>query len=101
MLSKDEFDILNYIRQSSGYTQRELASALNMSLGKVNKLILELANLELLDDKKEISSKGMEALEPYKVKNAIILAAGFASRCAPLSYEKPKGLFKVRDEVLI
>lgn len=34
-------------------------------------------------------------------KNAIILAAGKSNRLAPLTYERPKGLFIVRDEVLI
>lgn len=33
--------------------------------------------------------------------NAIIMAAGTSSRFVPLSYEKPKGLLKVRGEVLI
>lgn len=33
--------------------------------------------------------------------NAIILAAGKSSRFAPFTYEKPKGLFIVRGEVLI
>ena len=36
-----------------------------------------------------------------KVDNAIILAAGIASRFAPLSYEIPKGLIEVKGEVLI
>lgn len=36
-----------------------------------------------------------------KVNNAIILAAGTASRFAPLSYEKPKALIEVRGEILI
>ena len=36
-----------------------------------------------------------------KVDNAIIMAAGTASRLAPLSYEKPKALIEVRGEVLI
>lgn len=35
------------------------------------------------------------------VDNAIIMAAGTASRFAPLSYEKPKALIEVRGEVLI
>ena len=35
------------------------------------------------------------------MKNAIILAAGKSNRFAPFTYEKPKGLFKVRGEVLI
>lgn len=36
-----------------------------------------------------------------KVNNAIILAAGTASRFAPLSYEYPKALIEVRGEILI
>lgn len=37
----------------------------------------------------------------HKVDNAVIMAAGTASRFAPLSYEKPKALISVRGEVLI
>jgi len=37
----------------------------------------------------------------YKVDNAVILAAGTASRFAPLSYERPKALIEVRGEILI
>lgn len=34
-------------------------------------------------------------------KNAVILAAGKSSRFAPFTYEKPKGLFRVKGEILI
>lgn len=37
----------------------------------------------------------------YKVDNAVIMAAGTASRFAPLSYEYPKALIEVKGEVLI
>ncbi len=37
----------------------------------------------------------------YKVDNAVIMAAGTASRFAPLSHEKPKALIEVKGEVLI
>lgn len=37
----------------------------------------------------------------YKVDNAVIMAAGTASRFAPLSYERPKALIEVNGEVLI
>ena len=37
----------------------------------------------------------------YQVDNAIIMAAGTASRFAPLSFEKPKALTEVKGEVLI
>ena len=36
-----------------------------------------------------------------RMENAIIMAAGFSSRFAPLSYEMPKALIKVKGEVLI
>jgi len=35
------------------------------------------------------------------MKNAVILAAGKSTRFAPLIYEKPKGLFRVKGEILI
>ena len=35
------------------------------------------------------------------IRNAIILAAGKSNRFAPFTYEKPKGLFRVKGEVLI
>jgi len=37
----------------------------------------------------------------YKVNNAIILAAGFGFRCAPLTYTTSKGLLTIRGEVMI
>ena len=42
-----------------------------------------------------------QALKPYAVKNAIILAAGMSTRFAPLSYDKPKALLRVKGEILI
>lgn len=40
-------------------------------------------------------------IKVYKVDNAIIMAAGLSSRFAPISYEFPKALLKVKGEVLI
>lgn len=37
----------------------------------------------------------------YIVDNAVIMAAGYSSRFAPLSYERPKALIRVRGEILI
>lgn len=48
-----------------------------------------------------LSPAGLEELERYKVKNAIILAAGLSSRFMPLSLETPKGLLKLKGERLI
>ena len=35
------------------------------------------------------------------IRNAIILAAGKSTRFAPFTYERPKGLFRVKGEILI
>lgn len=48
-----------------------------------------------------MTEAGLGLLEPYRVKNAVIMAAGLSSRFAPISYEKPKGLLTVRGEVLV
>lgn len=40
-------------------------------------------------------------LEPYRVDNAIIMAAGYSARCMPLSNVLPKGLFQVKGQILI
>lgn len=37
----------------------------------------------------------------FKIDNAVILAAGFSSRFAPLSLHTPKALLKVKGEILI
>lgn len=50
---------------------------------------------------RRLTPAGAQALEPYKVDNAIIMAAGLSTRFAPISYEKPKGLLNVRGEILI
>lgn len=99
-LSRRSFEVLNRIRECSGCGQREIAEKTGLSLGTVNAAVRDLAKQGLIDGA-EITDAGFEALHPYKVDNAIILAAGLSSRFAPISYEKPKGLLRVRGEVLI
>ena len=72
-----------------------------MSLGAVNNALKALHAQGLLDSSGAVTEAGMAALEPYRVKNAVIMAAGLSSRFAPISYERPKGVLKVRGEVLI
>lgn len=100
MITKNEFYALLAIKERPGITQRELADALNMSVGTANNVHRSLAKAKLIQDG-EITQRGLRELEPHKVDNAIIMAAGMSTRFAPVSYEKPKGLLSVRGQVLI
>ena len=71
-----------------------------MGLATVNSAYREAVANGWLEDGR-VTVKGMAALRPYAVDNAVILAAGLSSRFAPVSYERPKGLLRVRGEVLI
>lgn len=59
-----------------------------------------LAEQNLLDGKR-LTLEGEKLIAPYRVDNAIIMAAGCSARCMPLSNIMPKGLFQVKGEVLI
>lgn len=100
MLSKNQFEVLNALRREPGASQRDVAASSGLSLGTVNSTLKSLQEEGLAEGGKPTLA-GMEALAPYKVDNAVILAAGLSSRFAPISYEKPKGVLRVRGEVLI
>ena len=99
-MNRNEFNALCAMRENPGMTQRELADALGISLGTANNIHRSLSREKLIEDGR-VTARGMRELKPYKVENAVILAAGMSSRFAPISYEKPKGLLTVHDEVLI
>lgn len=104
MLSKNQFSVLAALAQDPVASQRAIAARTGLSVGSVNGARKALVNEGLLADSADgqiVTEAGMKALSPYRVDNAIILAAGLSSRFAPISYEKPKGLLKVRGEVLI
>ena len=52
-------------------------------------------------DKNGVTKNGYAEIEPLKVKNAIILAAGGSDISAKSVYSKPKGLFYKDGETLI
>lgn len=56
---------------------------------------------ERVENREALSLEDAKRLKSYQVDNAIIMAAGYSARCMPLSNVMPKGLFKVKGEVLI
>ena len=105
MLTKNQFALLSYIAvrpaDEPALSQRAIAQGTGKALGTVNGLVKQLDAMGYLDGANRITDAGRAALAPYRVDNAVIMAAGMSSRFAPLSYEKPKALLKVKGEVLI
>lgn len=100
-LSRKQFDVLTLLEEKKcTMSQRELAEALNYSLGTINKVLKELTDLGLVEEG-IISLKGIGALEPYRVKRAVIIAAGFGSRMAPITLNTPKPLVRVHGKRII
>lgn len=100
-LTKNQFAVLAHLVRFGNDVQREIAEATGLSLGSVNASLRELKAQDLVDVAGRPTELAFEALAPYKVDNAIIMAAGMSSRFAPLSYERPKGTLQVKGEVLI
>lgn len=99
----EKFELCYLIYKDGEVNQRDIAKTMDYSLGKVNKLVNELIEMDLLKytDVYSLTEKGLKFLESFKVDNAIIMAAGFGSRFVPLTYETPKGLLEVHGEVMI
>lgn len=101
MLTKKQFDILQELIICNGKcSQRGLAEKLSISIGTVNKAISELSSTGYLKNK-NITEKGLDALEPYRVKRAVFMAAGFGSRMVPITVNTPKPLVRVNGTRII
>ncbi len=99
-MTKNEFTLLYAIKKYGMQRHRKLRDISSLSTGYISQTINEFQAKGWVDDE-GITEKGIEALLPFKVDNAIIMAAGMSTRFVPLSLEKPKGLLVVKNEVLI
>lgn len=100
-LSKKHFDVLSYLeRNQESKTQREIAEATDMSVGTVNRVIASLTEQNLIEGNR-ITEQGYAALEPYRVKRAVFIAAGFGHRLVPITLNTPKPLVRVNGTRMI
>lgn len=101
-LTYNQFEILTLIeREKITLSQRKIADLTNLSLGTVNKTIANLFQENLINDNNLITKYGLTTLEPYRVKRAIFLAAGFGSRMVPITLNTPKPLVLVNGKKII
>lgn len=95
MLIRNQFDIMNtMLSQEKTISQRKIAEKTGYSLGTVNKVIKDLNDLGYMRNG-YLTESGINALEPYRVKRAIFLAAGVGSRLMPVTLNTPKPLVRV------
>lgn len=94
-MTHKEFLVLSTIATASApLTQRALAAETGMSVGSANEAISHLSDLGLIADRR-VTDDGLDALEPYRVKRAVLIAAGFGSRMVPITLNTPKPLVRV------
>ena len=94
-LTRKQFDILVALAEAKAtLTQRELEKLTGHSLGTINRTVRELSEAGLAADG-AITNSGFAALEPYRAKRVIFIAAGFGSRLAPITFNTPKPLVRV------
>lgn len=101
-LEMKEFKILTALEAAGekSMTQREIASTCDLSVGTVNKVVSDLIDQGFIDDG-AITSTGLDALEPYRVKRAVLIAAGFGTRLVPITLNTPKPLIRVQGQRII
>ena len=94
-LNRKQFDILEALATSKEpLTQRKLEDTTGYSLGTINRVVKELSK-EGLIHRGTITDDGIQALEPYRCKRAVFIAAGFGTRLVPITLNTPKPLVRV------
>lgn len=100
-LNKTQFDLLvalekdrkpmtdSQLSETTGYSPEAVAGALAEM--EQNQWVAQGA----------ITEQGVEALEPYRAKRAIFIAAGFGSRLVPITLNTPKPLVRVNGRRII
>lgn len=100
-MTEKEFDVLTILEShKEKLSQRELAKEIGLSVGTINSTLVTLEEAGFVEAG-IITQKGVEALEPYRVKRAVFIAAGFGSRLVPITLNTPKSLIRVKGERII
>ena len=105
-LTRYEFELLTYIERNGDtvYNIRTISDAICISGTEVTKDIEKFLVDGILVNNSDVltlTKKGLDALEPYRVKNAVILAAGFGNRMLPATADRPKPMVTVCGKRII
>ncbi|WP_162606760.1 sugar phosphate nucleotidyltransferase [Ligilactobacillus salivarius] len=107
MLNRYQFEVMTYIEKNNNlmFNISELANNTRISRKKVEKVLKNLqedGNVKISDDNIiTLTKEGLEQLEPYRVRRAIIMGAGFGSRMMPATKDRPKPMVTVNGKRII
>ena len=102
-LTRIQFDLLSFLEQKKNEEkpdQHAIAGLCGHSCAAVNKALIWLHENGLIENNGP-SPAGYQALEPYRVKRAVFIAAGFGSRLIPITLNTPKPLVRVKGVRII
>lgn len=89
MLTKEQFEILSSAAQPDS------------SVSAADSTVIRQLQADGLISNGKITESGLAALEPYRVKRAIFIAAGMGSRMMPITLSCPKPLVRVNNKRII
>ena len=92
-MTRYEFEVLSHLERNGAgqYPLRTLSDTLTISGGEISRCLERLTAGHWITrdgDALAVTDAGLAALEPYRVKRAIILAAGFGSRMMPATADR-------------
>lgn len=99
-MNKIMFDIMLLLEEGNQWDVKKFSQKLYKPYSIIEQEYLALIHDGYVDNGL-LTQCAYECLEQYKIKNAIILAAGVSSRFVPMCFETPKALLSVKGEVMI
>lgn len=105
-ITRYQFELLTFVERQGTlkYDCRRAADELCISGTAVERERSRLLALGLLEEREgtlTVTEAGLAALEPYRVKRAVILAAGFGSRMMPATADRPKPMVTVKGKRIV
>ena len=105
-LSRAQFDLLEAL--ASGNAVSELERVTRHSPQVIAQTLADLREKAWIapdpvkaGGTETVTAAGLDALEPYRVKRAVFIAAGFGTRLVPITFNTPKPLVRVHGVRII